>query len=509
MSTKLHRTLAVHEADNVSIVVAAAGLEAGATLTDGTVLTDNVPFGHKVALTDIPDGGAVIRYGVTVGVATQPLPRGSWVNEHRIRLPNPPPLAELPPPAKPASTPPPLEGYTFEGFRNADGSVGTRNILAIATSVQCVSGVIENVVRRIKAELLPRFPNVDDVIGINHVFGCGVAISAPDAVIPVRTLGNIVRNPNFGGEVMIVGLGCEKLRAETLVPEESNDASVQYLQDGALTGYQAMVHALMEQAEAHLVRLNQRTRQTCPASDLVVGAQCGGSDAFSGVTANPAIGHAADLVVRAGGAFMFSEVSEVRDGVHLLSPRCANARVAKALADQMAWFDAYLERGGADRSANTTPGNKMGGLSGIVEKSLGSIAKSGTSVLHDVIGPGERLRRKGLTFAATPASDFVCGTLQLAAGMNMHVFSTGRGTPYSLAAVPTVKVATNTPLARRWHDLMDIDAGRIVSGDETIESVGHELFEFMLDVASGRRRTAAETLGLENDLALFNPAPIT
>ena len=509
MSAEMHPALRIDARDNVSIVLAESGLKSGAMLTDGTVLCEDVPFGHKAALADIAEGGSVVRYGVVIGIATEKMPRGSWVNEHRIRLPDAPMLSELPAPAPRTEEPPPIEGYTFEGYRNADGSVGTRNILAIATSVQCVAGIIDNVVRRIRSELLPRFPNVDGVIGINHIYGCGVAITAPDAVIPIRTLGNIVRNPNFGGEVMIVGLGCEKLRAETLIPEGSDDASLQYLQDSSLTGYEAMVRRLMAQAESHLERLNRRQRQTCPASELVVGVQCGGSDAFSGVTANPAIGYVADLIVRAGGAIMFSEVSEVRDGIHLLSPRSASAKVAKALADQMAWFDAYLERGGADRSANTTPGNKAGGLSGIVEKSLGSIAKSGTGVLHDVIGPGERIRRKGLTFAATPASDFVCGTLQMAAGMNMHVFSTGRGTPYNLAAIPTVKVATNTPLARRWHDLMDIDAGRVVSDAVSIETVGQELFEFMLDVASGRRQTAAEILGLENDLALFNPAPIT
>lgn len=270
-----------------------------------------------------------------------------------------------------------------------------------------------------------------------------------------------------------------------------------------------MTNKIMEQAKEHLSRLNERKRQTCPASDLVVGMQCGGSDAFSGITANPMIGYASDLIVRAGGSVMFSEVSEVRDSVHLLPARATSPDVIENLIEQMRWYDDYLQKGGADRSANTTPGNKMGGLSGIVEKSMGSVAKSGSSPLVDVTGPGERLRRKGLTFAATPAGDFVCGTLQVAAGMNMHIFSTGRGTPYNLPTTPTIKLASNSALAKRWSDLIDINAGRIADGAITVEEGGWELFRLILDIASGKKETAADKLGIKNDLVLFNPAPIT
>ncbi|NDR56230.1 galactarate dehydratase [Aliiruegeria sabulilitoris] len=501
--------LKIHGADNVSVVLTEGGLQPGVRLDDGTELREAVPFGHKVALDDIPRGGAITRYGVTIGIASEDLPRGAWVNEHRMRLPEPPALDDLPPPAPHPAPPAPLEGYTFEGYRNADGSVGTRNILAISTSVQCVAGVVDHVVSRVEAELLPRYPNVDGVVALNHAYGCGVAINAPDAVIPIRTVQNLAKNPNFGGEVMIVGLGCEKLRPEWLLPEGDPSATMLTLQDPAHIGFAEMVDAILKQAERHLERLNRRTRETCPASDLVVGVQCGGSDAFSGVTANPVIGCAADLIVRAGGSVMFSEVTEVRDAVHLLAPRCADAETSAALAREMAWYDAYLARGGADRSANTTPGNKAGGLSGIVEKSLGSVAKSGSSPLVDVTGPGERIRRKGLTFAATPAGDFVCGTLQLAAGMNVHIFSTGRGTPYNLPAAPTLKVVTNSALARRWFDLVDLDTGRVATGEATIEALGMELFQLILDTASGKRVTAADRLGIVNDLVLFNPAPVT
>jgi len=346
-----------------------------------------------------------------------------------------------------------------------------------------------------------------------------VAIDAPDAAVPIRTLRNISLNPNFGGEVMLVSLGCEKLQPERLMPpgtialveQRAADAGLDVvcLQDEQHVGFMAMVEAIVRQAQPHLERMNARSRETVPASELVVGVQCGGSDAFSGVTANPAVGFCADLLVRAGASVMFSETTEVRDGVAQLTARAATPEVAGAIVREMAWYDAYLQRGGADRSANTSPGNKKGGLSNIVEKAMGSIVKSGTAPITGVLAPGEKLRQRGLTYAATPASDFICGTLQVAAGMNLHVFTTGRGTPYGLAEVPVIKVATRSDLARRWHDLMDVNAGTIADGSATIEQVGWELFRLMLEVASGRKKTWAEHWKLHNALVLFNPAPVT
>ncbi|MBU9359435.1 galactarate dehydratase [Burkholderia multivorans] len=509
----------VHPDDNVAIVVNDGGLPEGATFADGLTLREGVPQGHKVALTDLAAGDPIVRYNVVIGYALTDLRRGSWVNERTMRMPEPPGLDDLPLATRRAPPLAPLEGYTFEGFRNPDGSVGTRNILAITTTVQCVAGVVEHAVKRIKAELLPRYPNVDDVVGLEHTYGCGVAIDAPDADIPIRTLRNISLNPNFGGEVMTVSLGCEKLQPDRLLPPgaipvvaaegEPDNGGVVCLQDAAHVGFQSMIDSIMTMAESHLERLNRRRRETCPASDLVVGVQCGGSDAFSGLTANPAVGFAADLLVRAGATIMFSEVTEVRDGVAQLTSRAANEDVAREIIREMDWYDRYLQRGRVDRSANTTPGNKKGGLSNIVEKAMGSIVKSGSAPIAGVVRPGERARQKGLLYTATPASDFICGTLQLAAGMNLHVFTTGRGTPYGLAQVPVIKVATRSDLARRWYDLMDLDAGRIATGAATIEDVGWELFHMMLDVASGKRRTWAEQWKLANALVLFNPAPVT
>ncbi|HKX44857.1 MAG TPA: galactarate dehydratase [Burkholderiaceae bacterium] len=525
-TTKPPLTIKMHDRDNVAIVANDGGLPAGTAFPDGLTLREHVPQGHKVALVDIAADAPVRRYDVVIGHALKDIAAGSWVHERLLKMPDARGLDGLPKATAQRAPMPPLAGYTFEGYRNPDGSVGTRNILAITQTVQCVAGVTEFAVQRIKAELLPKYPNVDDVVALEHTYGCGVAIDAPDAVVPIRTLRNISLNPNFGGEVMVISLGCEKLQPERLLPpgtiplvDERNVADVGAsaeteldvvcLQDDAHVGFLSMIDAILRQAEEHLERLNTRRRETVPASELVVGVQCGGSDAFSGVTANPAVGFCTDLLVRAGASVMFSETTEVRDGIAQLTSRATTPEVADRMIDEMAWYDAYLARGSVDRSANTTPGNKKGGLSNIVEKAMGSIVKSGSAPISGVLSPGEKLRSKGLTYAATPASDFICGTLQLAAGMNLHVFTTGRGTPYGLAECPVIKVATRSDLARRWHDLMDVNAGRIADGDATIEEVGWELFHLMLDVASGRKKTWAEQWKLANALVLFNPAPVT
>ena len=504
----------VHPDDNVAIIANSGGLPRGTMFEDGLTLVDHVPQGHKVALEDIPEGGIVRRYGEIIGFADRPLLRGSWIDEFSVRLPDPPALDSLPLATRVSKPLPPLDGYTFDGYRNPDGSVGTRNILGISTSVQCVAGVVDHVVRLVKERLLPQYPNVDGVIGLNHLYGCGVAINAPASVVPIRALQNLAQNPNFGGEIMVVSLGCEKLQPERLLPvgvadANANDPLIMRLQDERFEGFQAMIDAIMAMADRRLAALNQRRRETCPASDLVIGMQCGGSDAFSGVTANPAVGFCSDLLVRAGATAMFSEVTEVRDAVHLLTPRCATPEIGRKLVREMDWYDRYLAAGETDRSANPTPGNKKGGLANIVEKALGSIAKSGTSTISDVLAPGEKATRKGLVFAATPASDFICGTMQLASGITLQVFTTGRGTPYGLAAVPVIKMATRKDLSTRWHDLIDIDAGRIATGEKTIADIGWELFRLILEVASGRKKPWSDRWGIHNALAVFNPAPVT
>ncbi len=498
----------VHSRDNVAILVAPQGTAAGAQLPGGLIAREHIPQSHKIALQDLAQGEPVLRYGETIGLANRAIAAGSWVREEMLDMPAAPPLDALSLATAVPPELPPLEGYTFEGYPS-DGGTGTKNILGIATTVQCVAPTVEYAVRRIQAELLPRFPNVDGVVSLTHSYGCGVAIDAPGAAVPIQTLRHIGLHANIGAQPLIVSLGCEKLQPARLFASDLpilGEANVIRLQDER--GFAETVSAILAAAEKRLVVLDRRRRQTVPASELVVGLQCGGSDAFSGVTCNPAVGYAADLLVRAGATVMFSEVTEVRDAIHLLTPRAATPDVARDLIREMRWYDEYLERGFADRSANTTPGNKRGGLANIVEKALGSVAKAGSTAIRSVATHGEKVTAKGLVFAATPASDFICGTQQLAS-MNLHVFTTGEGSPYGLSLVPVMKVSSRTALAEKWADLIDLDAGTIATGHATIEEVGWQLFRMILDVASGRRKTWAEHWGLGNALSPFNPGPVT
>ena len=356
-------TIRVHERDNVAIVVDPEGIADATVLPNGLTVRERIPQSHKIAFANLDPGDPVLRYGQIIGYANQSMAPGSWVREEMLDLPVAPSLDRLPLATAVPQSLPPLEGYTFEGFRNPNGSVGTRNILGITTTVQCVAPTVDYAVRRMKAELLPRFRNVDDVVAITHGYGCGVAIDAPDAAIPIQTLRHISLHANIAADPLIVSLGCEKLQPARLFSNDLpvlSDSNTIRLQDER--GFAGTVAAIMQAAEKRLAILDRRSRQTCPASDLIVGLQCGGSDAFSGVTCNPALGYAADLLVRAGATVLFSEVTEVRDAVHLLTPRAANEQVARDLIREMRWYDEYLAKGHTDRSANPTPGNKRGGL---------------------------------------------------------------------------------------------------------------------------------------------------
>jgi len=497
----------VSEKDNVAITVDVVAK--GTTVVDDVIAHQEIPEGHKIALVDIKAKGEIIRYGVVLGYAINPIAKGDWINEHMLELPAVPDLDDMQFAINIKTDLPTPLVTTFKGYKNPNGGyAGTRNILAINTTVQCVTGVLNVAVAQLKSKILPKYPNVDDIVAINHAYGCGVAINAPDAIIPIRALANLAKNPNFGGELMLVGLGCEKLTPDKLFYQKDiTPENVLILQD--FPGFGAMVKAIMDMAETKLKKLNHRKRETLPLSDLCIGMQCGGSDAFSGVTANPAAGYASDMLVKAGATVMFSEVTEVRDGVYLLAERTVCKSTGKKLASEMKWYDNYLEKGQVDRSANPTPGNKKGGLSNIVEKAMGSIAKSGTSPIVEVLSPGELPSKKGLIYAATPASDIVCGPMQLASGITLQVFMTGRGTPYGLAAAPVIKVSSRTNLKEHWDDLIDVNAGTIATGDATIYDVGTELFNLIVDVASGYKKPWAEHWKLYNDLCIFNPAPIT
>lgn len=497
----------ITERDNVAIAV--QEVKQGTEIMPGIVTLSDIPQGHKIALCDIPKDGAIIRYGVELGYALDPIAKGQWINEHMLRLPTPPGLDDMPYGVNIKTDLPEPPVRTWLGYRNPEGGYGgTRNILGIQTTVQCVQGVLDVAVERIRKEILPKYPNVDDVVAVNHAYGCGVAINAPEAKVPIRALRNLCHHPNFGGQLMVVALGCEKLTVDMLVdPENNTPENVIVLQDNK--GFEANISAIMAMAEKKMAVLNERRREELPLSDLLVGLQCGGSDAFSGVTANPSAGYAADMLVSGGATVLFSEVTEVRDGVHLIAERCVSEEVRNKLAAEMRWYDNYLLEGKVDRSANPTPGNKKGGLSNIVEKAMGSIAKSGTSPIVDVLSPAERPTKPGMIFAATPASDIVCGPCQLASGIGLQVFMTGRGTPYGLAAAPVIKVCSRNEAKEMWPDLIDVCAGPIATGEKDISDVGTELFNLIIDVASGRAQPWAEKYRLHNYLCIFNPAPIT
>ena len=389
----------IKDEDNVAIAV--NEIKAGTEVMEGVTARHDIPQAHKIALQDIPKGEPVIRYGVVLGYALEEIKKGDWINEFMLELPTPPDVDNMEFATNIVTDLPEPPVKTWEGYRNPwGGPAGTRNILGISTTVQCVTGVLNVAVEKMRKELLPKYPNVDAIVPINHAYGCGVAINAPEAVVPIRSLRNLAKHPNFGGQLMVVSLGCEKLTVEKLLDEaDISPENVIVLQEKQ--GFQAMIDALMEMADKKLKILNERKRETLPLSDLLIGMQCGGSDAFYGVTANPSAGYAADMLVKGGATVMFSEVTEVRDGVYLLAHRCINEEVGKKLAAEMKWYDNYLKEGEVDRSANPTPGNKKGGLANIVEKAMGSIAKSGTSPIVEVLSPGEKPTKHGLIYAAT------------------------------------------------------------------------------------------------------------
>ncbi len=502
----MRKYVKINEKDNVAIAI--HDLKKGEEVGDGIIASSDIPQSHKIALVDIAKGVEVLRYGVVLGYANHDIKKGEWINENSLDLPTPPDLDQMEYGTDIVTDLPTPPVDTWEGYRNKNGFAGTRNILGISTTVQCATSVLNVAVERMRKELLPKYPNVDNIVPINHAYGCGVAINAPEAKIPIRTLRNLAKHPNFGGELMVVSLGCEKLSVDMLIDEaDITPDNVIVLQEKK--GFDDMINSLMEMAEKKLKKLNQRKRETLPLSELLIGMQCGGSDAFSGVTANPSAGYAADMLVKGGATVMFSEVTEVRDGVYLLAKRCINKEVEQDLVAQMKWYDNYLKLGQVDRSANPTPGNHKGGLSNIVEKAMGSIAKSGKSPIVEVLAPAQRPTKRGLIYAATPASDIVCGPCQLASGIGLQVFMTGRGTPYGLAVAPVIKVCSRNEMKQNWQDLIDINAGPIATAEATIEEIGTQLFHKIINVASGREQSFAEKYKLYNDLCIFNPAPIT
>ncbi len=479
----------IHPRDNV--VIARAQLLGGTLLPgEGVTVAGLVPPGHKVATRPIAAGEPVRRYDQVIGHATQPIAPGQHVHVHNLAY------ADFARHHEPGAGATPTAYVhtpaTFEGIVRADGRIATRNYIGVLTSVNCsatAARAIADAFRRdVHPERLAPYPNVDGVVALTHGMGCATASDGEELLVLRRTLGGYARHANFSA-VLVVGLGCETNQIQGLVAQEG-------LQEGARlvtfniqdTGGTARTVARgIELIQALLPEANRVQRRPVPASHLTVGLQCGGSDGYSGISANPALGAAVDLLVRHGGTAILSETPEVYGGEHLLARRAASPEVAAKLLARIRWWEAYTARHGMKMDNNPSAGNKAGGLTTILEKSLGAIAKSGTTNLTDVFEFAQAVTTKGLVFMDTPGYDPVSATGQVAGGANLICFTTGRGSAYGCAPSPSLKFSTNTALWQRQAEDIDLDCGAIVEGTDTVQACGERIFQLMLDTASGRK----------------------
>jgi altronate hydrolase len=477
----------IHPRDNV--VIARAQLLGGTLLPgEGVSVSGLVPPGHKVATRPIAAGEPVRRYDQVIGHATQPIAPGQHVHVHNLAY------ADFARHHEPGAGATPTAYFatpaTFEGIVRADGRIATRNYIGVLTSVNCsatAARAIADAFRRdVHPERLAPYPNIDGVVALTHGMGCATASDGEELLVLRRTLGGYARHPNFAA-VLVVGLGCETNQIQGLVAQEG-------LQEGARliafniqdTGGTARTVARgVELIQALLPEANRVQRRPVPASHLTVGLQCGGSDGYSGISANPALGAAVDLLVRHGGTAILSETPEVYGGEHLLTRRAASPEVAARLLARIRWWEAYTERHGMKMDNNPSAGNKAGGLTTILEKSLGAIAKSGTTNLTDVFEFAQPVTTKGLVFMDTPGYDPVSATGQVAGGANLICFTTGRGSAYGCAPSPSLKFSTNTALWQRQAEDIDLDCGAIVEGTDSVQACGARIFQLILDTASG------------------------
>jgi altronate hydrolase len=441
-----------------------------------------------VATRPIAAGEPVRRYDQVIGHATQPIAPGQHVHVHNLAY------ADFARHHEPGAGATPTAYFatpaTFEGIVRADGRIATRNYIGVLTSVNCsatAARAIADAFRRdVHPERLAPYPNIDGVVALTHGMGCATASDGEELLVLRRTLGGYARHPNFAA-VLVVGLGCETNQIQGLVAQEG-------LQEGARlvafniqdTGGTARTVARgVELIQALLPEANRVQRRPVPASHLTVGLQCGGSDGYSGISANPALGAAVDLLVRHGGTAILSETPEVYGGEHLLTRRAASPEVAARLLARIRWWEAYTERHGMKMDNNPSAGNKAGGLTTILEKSLGAIAKSGTTNLTDVFEFAQPVTTKGLVFMDTPGYDPVSATGQVAGGANLICFTTGRGSAYGCAPSPSLKFSTNTALWQRQAEDIDLDCGAIVEGTDSVQACGARIFQLILDTASG------------------------
>jgi altronate hydrolase len=481
----------LHATDNV--VVATRRLAAGDRVAGEAVAAgEAIPAGHKMATAAIPAGAAVIKYGQVIGAALTDIAPGQHVHTHNLAV------SELRRAAGPAAE---RSGFnagprTFQGFHRPNGAVGVRNYVGVLTSVNCSATVARLIAEKANSSgFLDRFPTVDGVVPITHTSGCGMADSGEGYDLLRRTLWGTAANPNFGA-ILLVGLGCEVIQVSRLAQDYGlagrEDFRAFTIQDAG--GTRKAVEAGLAELEALLPVAGAARRAPAPASELRLGLQCGGSDSWSGLTSNPALGDAADRLVALGGTVILSETPEIYGAEHLLIQRAASPEVADRLRARLAWWERYTAQHGAQMNNNPSPGNLAGGLTTILEKSLGAVAKSGGSMLEDVIEYAEPLRRRGLVFMDSPGFDPCSATGQVASGATMIAFTTGRGSAFGCKPSPSIKLSSNTAIYERMADDIDLDCGAIATGGATVAEKGAEILDLMLEVASGRR-TKSEELG--------------
>ncbi len=478
----------LNAADDVAVVTAklAAGVEVPGL--SGVVTRAAIPSGHKVALRSVAAGQPIRKYGQVIGLATDAIAVGDHVHSHNLAMSEARAAA-----SSGGWTAPVQASRTFQGYRRADGRVGIRNYIAVLTSVNCSATVARHIAEAAeRSGLLDRFPNVDGIVPITHSSGCGMASSGEGYDILMRTLWGTAANPNFAA-VLVVGLGCEVLQIARLTQQTGwrDQATVRSFTIQDSGGTRRSIERGLEELAAMLPEVDAQRRVEVPVSELVVGLQCGGSDAWSGITANPALGEAVDRLVAAGGTAILSETPEIYGAEHLLYAR-ADATVAAKLRARLDWWEEYTTRLGAEMDNNPSPGNKAGGLTTILEKSLGAVAKAGSAPLADVIGYAEPVAARGLVFMDSPGFDPCSATGQVASGATMIVFTTGRGSAFGYKPSPSIKLSSNTALYERMPDDIDLDCGAIVSGSATIEGKGAEILELMIAVASGQQSKSEE-----------------
>jgi altronate hydrolase len=487
------RALRLHAQDNV--MVAVDEIRPGDAPVGAPVAVDRVPRGHKVATAPIAVGEPVRKFGQIIGFASIAIAPGQWVHDHNCSVGHFERDYGFSEEARPEIILPVEKQATFQGFRRAGGRAGTRNYLGILTSVNCSATVARLVAREVeKLGMLDDYPNVDGVIALVHGSGCGMASKGEGFDVLARTQWGYAANPNMGGVVMI-GLGCEVFQIGRMKDERHLEESDLFntLTIQATGGTRKSIEAGVERVKAMLPILNAAKRETLPASELVLALQCGGSDGYSGITANPALGAAVDILVRNGGTAILSETSELYGAEHLLTRRAATPAIGQKIVDLIHWWEDYAARNGGELNNNPSPGNKAGGLTTILEKSLGAAAKGGTTILNEVYRYAEPVTAKGFVFMDTPGYDPVSATGQVAGGANVIAFTTGRGSAFGCKPTPSIKLATNSDMYRRMEEDMDINCGDVLEG-VTIEQKGREIFDKILAVASGER-SKSEALG--------------